>query len=75
MAIRKSPHPERARNAQSKGARCTSQRAFQFFYTLECGASLSLGKRDSLSDCGYLNSKALLRSLAAASREPSGTKP
>jgi D-alanyl-D-alanine carboxypeptidase/D-alanyl-D-alanine-endopeptidase (penicillin-binding protein 4) len=37
MAIRKSPHPERARSAQSKGADCTSQRTFQFFHALESG--------------------------------------
>jgi hypothetical protein len=34
MAIRKLPHPERARSAQSKDARCTSQRTFQVFHTL-----------------------------------------
>jgi hypothetical protein len=34
MAVRKSPHPERARSAQSKGARCTSQLTFWFFHTL-----------------------------------------
>jgi hypothetical protein len=48
MAVRKSPHPERARSAQSKGAGCMSQRTFQFFHTLEsggpCSAPLSLDK-------------------------------
>jgi hypothetical protein len=38
MALRKTPHPERARSAQSKDAQRSSRAAVNLFLVLECAA-------------------------------------